>query len=97
VSQNRVLVFLLIVSAALAVLVSPHASRSPDGLERVAEDNAFAEQGSVLVDSPIPDYSVPGIANSVLSTSAAGLLGVVVVFLGTLLIGRGLAAVRKET
>lgn len=58
----------LALSAALAVMVSPWASSSPDGLEKVAEDQGFSEDAleePVWGDSPIPDYAVPGITSTV--------------------------------
>ncbi len=54
-----------LVSAALALLVSPWASSAPDGLEKVAEEKGFiekAEETEPAWDSaPIPDYAVPGL------------------------------------
>jgi cobalt/nickel transport system permease protein len=66
--------------AALAVvLLSPLASAAPDGLERVATDLGFAGRA---VGSPfeiLPDYTVPWIGQSSLSTIIAGVLGALVV------------------
>ena len=56
-------------SVALAVLVSPGASSSPDGLEKVAEDKGFLEKAEetepVWNNAPIPDYAVPGLTETV--------------------------------
>jgi PDGLE domain len=80
----------VVLGLALAVGVSPYASSSPDGLEKVAEKKGFLEDGrlhSLQEDAPIPDYAFPGIDNPRLATAAAG-------FVGTLLvaaIGAGIA------
>ncbi len=66
---------------ALAVAsLSPLASSSPDGLERVAEDKGFLDTAQ---DSPyeiIADYLFPGIENEALATILAGVVGTVIVF-----------------
>jgi len=55
----------LLVSVALALLVSPWASSAPDGLEKVAEDKGFIEKAEetdpAWESAPIPDYAVPGL------------------------------------
>jgi len=78
----------------LAVFFSPFASQSPDGLERVAEDQEFLEKGEgrPAVSAPVPDYVVPGVKNESAATSLAGALGVVVVFAA----GYGLASLLKK-
>ena len=81
----------LAVAVGLATAVSPFASASPDGLEKVATDKAFIEDGrlhSVQDDSPIPDYAFPGIENERVATGLAGFAGTLLVF-G---LGYGLAA-----
>ena len=78
----------LIVAGALSLFASPE----PDGLERVAEDSGFAEQGEVAVfEAPFPDYAVPGLGGETASASAAGLVGTVAVFAIALLAGKALA------
>jgi len=82
----------LAVAVGLATAVSPFASASPDGLEKVATDKAFIEDGrlhSVQDDSPIPDYAFPGVENERVATGLAGFAGTLIVF-G---FGYGLAAV----
>ena len=64
----------------LAAVISPFASSSPDGLERVAEDAGFMERVSELWTlSPLPDYSVTSISDAAISTGLAGVLGVALV------------------
>lgn len=73
----------LLVSIFLAVIVSPFASSWPDGLEKVAEDRGFLEKGEAWTfwkSSPIPDYALPGLGESPLATSAAGIIGTLAVF-----------------
>ncbi|MDD2556131.1 MAG: PDGLE domain-containing protein [Syntrophaceticus sp.] len=66
---------LLILAVVLAVAISPFASSSPDGLERVGEDQGFMDKATELISSPIPDYAFPGITNEKVSTSVAGIIG----------------------
>ena len=72
----------LAVTVAVAVLLSPDASGHPDGLERVAIDEGFAEQAEdhTLADLPTADYGVRPVDDERLSTGLAGLLGVAVTF-----------------
>jgi cobalt/nickel transport protein len=72
----------LLVTIALAVVVSGFASSSPDGLERVAEDKGFLEtaRDHLFVDGPLADYTVEGVDNERLSTGLSGLIGVLVTF-----------------
>lgn len=65
--------------ALVVALLSPIASPSPDGLERVAEDQGFIEAAEDAPYEILPDYTVPFIENEVLTTIAAGVIGVVIV------------------
>ena len=85
----------LTVALLLAVL-SPLASKLPDGLERFAEDHSFVDKASEPAVSVMPDYSFPGIESDAVSTIIAGLLGTIILF-G---LGFGLASMlrsRRET
>lgn len=84
--------FLLILAVVLAVFLSPFASSLPDGLEKVAEDYGFIEQGEEVVQSPLPDYAVPGMANEKLATALAGIVGTVL----TLAVVYGIAVILKN-
>ena len=80
----------LLVAVALGVFVSPFASSSPDGLEKVAAEEGFDEAADdhSLQESPLADYSVRGLGDSRLGTAASGLLGVLLTFgFGMLLFG----------
>ncbi|MBC7253134.1 MAG: PDGLE domain-containing protein [Actinobacteria bacterium] len=100
----------LLVSVALALLVSPWASSAPDGLEKVAEDKGFLEKAEetdpAWESAPIPDYAVPGLTRETVDEEtgevveeptkpATALAG----FIGTVaifLIAWGLALVLKK-
>jgi len=91
---NSILVGLLI-ALIVGVFLSPFASPSPDGLERVAEDKGFIERAVESgLPAIIPDYAFPGIENEKLATSLAGLIGVIMTFGMTMLVGKVVA--RKE-
>jgi len=64
----------------LLVILSPLASSSPDGLERVAEDKGFIGRALEPVINIIPDYVVPGVANETLATILAGIIGILILF-----------------
>lgn len=66
----------------LAFFVSPLASSSPDGLERVAIDHGFDGQatGHAMADAPLADYGVAGVHDAWLSTGLSGVIGVVLCF-----------------
>ena len=81
----------LLITAAVVVLLAPLASDDPDGLERVAIDAGFAEQGTEAGYQLLPDYSVPFLGDSTASLIVAGLIGVVLLFGAMWLLGRVLA------
>jgi len=73
-------IWILALLVALAVtFLSPLASPHPDGLERVAEDQAFIERAQDAPYAIIPDYVFPGIENQAVATIVAGLLGTLIV------------------
>jgi cobalt/nickel transport system permease protein len=87
----------LAVALVLAFFVSPYASSSPDGLEKVAADKGLdtGVNDHAAGDSPLADYAVKGVDNSRLSTGLAGVLGVVLTFglgLGVFMVVRNRAA-----
>ncbi|MCU0306961.1 MAG: PDGLE domain-containing protein [Thermoleophilia bacterium] len=85
----------LAVSVGLAMGLSPLASSSPDGLERVADDHGFAGQGGlhpVQQAAPVPDYAFPGIGDPRLATGLSGLAGT----LAVLALGWGLVRVVRR-
>jgi hypothetical protein len=78
--QLRFLVAGLVVALALAGIISYYASSSPDGLEKVAEDEQFLDTATdhATADSPLADYGVEGVDNERLSVGLAGVIGVVI-------------------
>lgn len=67
-------------AVALAItLFSPLAASSPDGLERVAEDQEFSERAQDAPFPILPDYTIPGIDNETMTTILAGVVGVLMV------------------
>lgn len=85
------------VAAALmfAVVVSQFAADDPDGLERVAEDEGFADQATdhALDSGWFSDYATAGVGNETLSLAIAGSTGVAL----SLTVGYGVTrAVRRD-
>jgi len=78
--------------AIIVVLFSPLASSDPDGLERVAMNMGFINAGQSAPYSIIPDYTLPFLGETAISTILAGIIGVVVVGAAIMLIGRGMKA-----
>jgi cobalt/nickel transport system permease protein len=79
-----------IIVALLAVLISPLASGNPDGLERVAEDMGFLEMGMDAPYEILPDYTIPFLGETGISTIFAGVVGALILFGILLLVGRSL-------
>jgi hypothetical protein len=82
----------LAVAIGLATAVSPLASSSPDGLDRIARDKAFLDESrlaAVQKEAPVPDYAFPGVDDPRLATGLAGFTGTLLVFAA----GFGLARV----
>ena len=79
----------------VAGVVSQFAVDAPDGLERVAEDQGFADQGEdhALSSSIFADYATTGVGNESVSLALAGIAGSAL----TLAVGAGLVmAVRRS-
>ncbi len=98
------------VAVALAILVSPWASSSPDGLEKVAEDKGFLEKAEETEPAwdkaPIPDYAMPGLTRKAVDeetgeeveepTKLATALAGLVGTVAVFLVAWGLALVLKK-
>jgi cobalt/nickel transport protein len=87
----------LIIAGFLAIVISPFASISPDGLEKVAEDKGFIKISEVepIIDSPILDYRWPNMQSDKIATSLAGIVGVFIVFCLSYGIGKILKCIHK--
>jgi cobalt/nickel transport system permease protein len=76
--------------AAIVIAAAIWASADPDGLERVAEDLGFIDAGQDPGFQILPDYTFPGL-DGVASTIVAGLIGVGVVVVLMVVLGRLMA------
>lgn len=74
--------------ALLVVLLAPFASTSPDGLEWVAGQQAFLDRALEAPYTLLPDYTIPGLGETGLSTILAGAAGVLLVAVIVYGIGR---------
>ncbi len=77
-----------VILSLLAVSLSPLASTDPDGLERVAEDLGFLDRGLPAPYAIFPDYTIPFLGETPLSTIVAGLIGALVVLGFTMMVGQ---------
>ena len=79
----------LVITILIAAFISPFASKSPDGLEKVAADKGFLNMAKgVWRYSPFSDYSLAGIENKYISTGLTGIIGVIIVFVITLVFAK---------
>jgi len=69
-----------LVFCLLLATISPLASSSPDGLEKVAEDKGFIGAAGEAPFEIIAEYVFPGIENEAVATILAGWLGTLLLF-----------------
>ena len=69
-----------LIACLVVACLSPLASSSPDGLERVAENKGFIDLGQEPPFQIIADYVFPGMENEALATIIAGLIGTLILF-----------------
>jgi cobalt/nickel transport system permease protein len=84
-----------IAAVLTATVVSQFAAGDPDGLERVAIDEGFADQADdhAFAGAPFADYATSGIDNEAVSLAVAGVAGVLL----TVVVGAGvLGAARRR-
>jgi cobalt/nickel transport system permease protein len=79
-----------VLATLAAVFISPLASSNPDGLERVAENLGFLGIGQDAPYQILPDYTIPFLGETALSTVLAGIVGVVILMGLLILLGRNL-------
>ena len=81
-SRNAFVAIGLAVALTLAFFISPLASSSPDGLEKVAAEKGLdtGETPHAAGDGPLAEYSFSGVDNERVSTGLSGIIGVVLVF-----------------
>ncbi len=94
-SKGWILTGVLITLAV--VLLSPFASASPDGLERVAEDLGFINIAQTAPYEVIPDYTIPFLGATPISTIVAGAIGVIVVLAIAFIAGRSLQSKKPNS
>ena len=80
--------YFLFIALIVGTTISLFASGSPDGLEKVAEDQGFLGRAVSWVSGVMPDYLVPGIENELWGTAIAGFIGTLVVFGVLFLLGK---------
>jgi hypothetical protein len=88
----------LVATLLVAAFASGFASSDPDGLEKVAIDEGFAEtaQDSAVGDSPLADYGVEGVDNERVGTGIAGVVGVAVTLVLTVALLYGARRLRSR-
>lgn len=88
----------LLVTILIAAVASGFASSEPDGLEKVAIDEGFAEtaEDSAVADSPLADYAVEGVDDERVGTGIAGIVGVAITLAATVGILYGARRLRSS-
>ncbi|MBP7811456.1 MAG: PDGLE domain-containing protein [Candidatus Moranbacteria bacterium] len=76
--------------------VSLFASSSPDGLEKVAETQGFSRLTENSSGGILADYQMPGVKNTALATSLAGMIGTLFIFGALFFLGTSLYRIRSE-
>ena len=87
---------LALIAVLVLLLLAPFASGHPDGLEWVAEMTGFAESAQDAPYSLLPDYVVPFVGETPISTILAGLVGIVVVAVVVMSLARGLGTGNRK-
>jgi PDGLE domain len=82
----------LALAIGLGTALSPFASSSPDGLQKVAEHKAFLDESRTQDRSVLSGYAIPGVRDARLARGLAGFAGT----LGVFLVGYGVAAVVRR-
>jgi cobalt/nickel transport protein len=70
----------LIVAILIALLASFFASSNPDGFERTIEV-LWPDFNHESHETPMPDYTIPFIGETPFSSTIAGIIGIIIVFL----------------
>jgi hypothetical protein len=83
--MKRFTILAVALAIGLATAISPFASTAPDGLNRVAEEHAFVDNGKAQ-DGPIGGYAFPGVKDERLAKGLAGFTGTLLVFGAGLLV-----------
>jgi len=96
--RSTAFVYAALIVIGLLLLVAPHASPLPDGLERVASSLGFEHKAAAnpVLLSPLKEYQIPGIQSTTAATVAAGIVGAIAVFALSFLLARVLVPRRKS-
>jgi cobalt/nickel transport protein len=79
------------ISLLLVLFLSPFASTSPDGLEKVAEGQGFVEKSEnwkAWTHAPFSEYTIPWIKDKKVSTAISGVIGILAIFFIALGLGK---------
>jgi len=87
-------IFAGVVVSLFTAFLSPLASASPDGLNRVAEDMGFLHLEQSAPYQILPGYTIPFLGQAALSTIVAGTVGALVV-LGLMIVIGGMLRRKK--
>jgi cobalt/nickel transport protein len=85
------------ISLLIALFLSPYASSSPDGLEKVAEMKGFKDKGEGWTfwrHAPLREYAIPWIRNEKASKAVSGLIGTLAIFLIVFGVGKWMSKPR---
>jgi cobalt/nickel transport system permease protein len=82
-----------VTAVVCALAVSPFACGWPDGLEFVGGKLNFLRDSAPSFVSPLPDYTVPAMGETMLSTGLAGIIGVCLCFAAAVFL-RGIIALK---
>ena len=72
---------IIYISIVVAILAAFFASSNPDGLDFVSERFGFASS-SIEHQAPMSDYSIPFLPKGAVSTSFAGIAGILIIIGG---------------
>lgn len=90
--NRRYILFALLLIAAL--FFTPYVSESPDGLEASLEKLGVEHsEEPIIIESPMPDYTVPVLGDQMISGISAGIAGTVI----SLVVGIGIALLIRRS
>ena len=89
-SNSTTFVYFALIVIGLLLLVAPHASQLPDGLERIASSLGFEHKATEapVLPSPFKDYQLPGVESAATATVVTGIIGAIAVFALSFLLAR---------
>jgi hypothetical protein len=79
--------YIALMIVCMLALLSPLASKLPDGLDKAAESLGFTDKGVANVLHVMPDYAFPGMGNRPAATIVAAVVGILIVFAAAIGIG----------